>query len=897
MLAIVLIFPIASPAASPPAIGEPDPSVVDHMLAERLLDTPADQRLDVLVRFTDDIGRADRQVMDDLGIVTVGEFRMLPAAHIQATPRQVERLSGYPGIEWMEWDVPLDFLMDMTTRIINATDTWRSVIEGSLWGAQGIDGKGVTAVVLDTGIDAGHPDLDYGRKTIRNLKSDTGTGPWYEIENGDTSSGHGTHCAGTVAGNGDASAGQKAGVAPGANLIGLSTGEAGAITGAVGALQWVYEHSQPGNNPYNIRVVSNSWGAGGGIYEQGDTISEAINKLVYENNVVAVFAAGNSGGDGNTIQSGNYANTPAAICVAASGRDGTYITDFSSKGRWDWTDTYPDLGAPGHHIDSTAARRTQISAMTQQGDSNPYYLSISGTSMATPHVSGVVALLWQAAPSMRVSEVHQDGGVVRLEDGVYSVVAPEDLESDDERYSEAYAEWNERPDTLIHEAELILKLTTDLIPPDGDGDPERNGQAANWVVDWTVPGSVTGREHDWSQGYGLINVRRAVGLALTLEKIRWDYPEATVYDAYSVFENIFEEKDVTQATDQLHASWSGEWARFNEQATNPSNLVFEANQTRMVYVPAGAEQVRVSLSWPVVDTIKGIVGTLGFKVDTDSNGGWDHESSISPELDGTRTETVPVSGNDGQMWTFGIEGHGLKWHRIIEKQQYEEARIEYEMAVSITFGQGFGTIQVPPMAKGAVVADLKFAQPTDEYLVGDISMMKPVFNMNNISWQPQSEPPVIPSSSSSGFGWWLLILFILIILVVAFIVAKQQPESQAGRRIRNVYTAVGVRKVVDKGKNIARGVKGKVIPGKKVEPGALEAEAVTVKPEVVEVEKKPKAKKSPAKKTPAKKSPAKKAPSKKSPAKKAPAKKAPAKKTPAKTASVRKDDEPKVSDA
>ncbi|NIP35447.1 MAG: S8 family serine peptidase, partial [Thermoplasmata archaeon] len=415
----------------------------------------------------------------------------------------------------------------------------------------------------------------------------------------------------------------------------------------------MYEHSQPGNNPYNIRVVSNSWGAGGGIYEPGDTISEAINKLTYENNVVCVFAAGNSYGDGNTIQSGNYANTPAAVCVAATGRDGTYVTEFSSKGRWDWTDTYPDVGAPGHHIDSTAARRTQISAMTQQGDSNPYYLSISGTSMATPHVSGLVALLWQAAPSMRVSDVRQDAGVVNLtSDGDYIVIGPEELAEDDERWSEVYAEWNERLDTRIHEAEVILKLTTDMIPPEGEGDPERNGQTSNWIPDWTVPGYVGDRPHDWAQGYGLINVRRAVGLALTLEKIRWDYPEATVYDAYSVFEDIFEDKEVVKATDQLRSSWSGEWARFNEQSTNPTNLVFEANQTRMVYVPAGAEQVRVSMSWPVLDITKRIVGTLGFMIDTDSNGGWDYQSSTSPDLDGTRTETISVSGNDGQYWTF-----------------------------------------------------------------------------------------------------------------------------------------------------------------------------------------------------------------------------------------------------
>ncbi|MCK5254277.1 MAG: hypothetical protein KAQ96_15070, partial [Thermoplasmata archaeon] len=265
-------------------------------------------------------------------------------------------------------------------------------------------------------------------------------------------------------------------------------------------------------------------------------------------------------------------------------------------------------------------------------------------------------------------------------------------------------------------------------------------------------------------------------------------------------------------------------------------LVFEANQTKMVYVPAGAEQVRVSLSWPVVDTTRRIVGSLGFKIDTDGNGGWDFESSVAPELDGTRIETISTGGNDGQYWTFGIEGHGLQWHRIIEQKQFKEARIEYEMAVSITFSQGFGTIEVPPLSKGAIVADLKFAQPTGEYTMGNISIVKPVYNLNNITWQPQSEPPVVPETSSSGLGWWLLLLFLLIILVVAFIIAKQQPQSATGQRIRKVYHATGAAKVVYKTKGIAKDVKDKVIRPKESRPPKVEVEIIEDEPKVVEAE-------------------------------------------------------------
>ena len=289
-------------------------------------------------------------------------------------------------------------------------------------------------------------------------------------------------------------------------------------------------------------------------------------------------------------------------------------------------------------------------------------------------------------------------------------------------------------------------------------------------------------------------------------------------------------------------------------------MVFEANQTRMVFVPAGAEEVRVSLSWPVMDATKRIVGTLGFKIDTDSNGGWDYESSVSPDMDGTRTETIGVSGNDDQYWTFGIEGHGIKWHRLFEQQQFQEARIEYEMAVSITFGQGFGTIEVPPLAKGAVVADLKFAQPTQEYTMGNISMWKPVYNLNAIEWEPHEGPPVIPDSGSSGLGWWLLLLLILILLVVAFFIAKQQPDSVAGRRIRHYYAATGAAKVVGRSKGIVRGMRGRVVSERAPEPEVVKAEVVE------EAKKEPK--KAPAKKAPAKKAGTKKAATKKATAKK-----------------------------
>ena len=804
ILALVLLATSLAPAVGPSPLGEPDPSVIDGVLRDKMHSTPSDRELDVIVQFRGPITPADRQLLRAEGIEVVHQFHIVNGVWARATPWQLERLSGYARTLWMEWNEPLDYYMQDTTTVVSATTAWYSRIEGSLWGADGaIDGTGVTAVVVDTGIDAGHPDLDYKRKTIMNLKSDTGVGPWVEVENGDTSSGHGTHCAGTIAGNGQASSGARAGVAPGANLIGLSTGDVGAIINALGGLEWVYDHSRPGNNPHNIRVVSNSWGGGGGQYSANDSISQAINHLVYENNVCVVFAAGNSGGTGDDIQSSNYGNTPSAIDVAAAGHDGSYITYFSSKGQWNWKDTWVDVAAPGHYINSTAARRTQISIMTRDPAANPYYLAISGTSMATPHVSGTVALLWQAAPSMRVSDVRQDVGLVELVDGVYKEVPAEGDHYGALEHS--VSGWlNNDLDTRIHEAELILKLTADRIPPQGEPRDDMNGQTQNYAVDWSLPGLAGGRQQDYSQGYGLINVSRAVGLALTLERIRWDYKEATVMDAYSVFEGVFGRKEFSSPTDTVSTSWSGEWSRFTDKG------FFNQNLTKYVYIPAGADTVTVTLTYPPVDVSSRQVENLYFRIDAGGDGSWDMTSSTTPSRTGVRTETYPVSGETSTYWKFGIGGTAVKLPFIIDVGQFKEARVEIEMSVAIHFPSGSGTIVIDEPDLHAVNGHLHFTDASSTYAGGNISIVMDVYDLYNVSWSPN--PPAPPLPEEKGFPWLLLLGILLALGLLALVIARTMPESKAGRIVRKALVATGVAALLAA---IMRAMRKVRLPGRK----------------------------------------------------------------------------------
>jgi serine protease AprX len=285
----------------------------------------------------------------------------------------------------------------------------------------GYTGAGIGVAVVDSGISSWHDDLGYnGSSLLVRTKNGQRVPLFVDFVNGRTGqyddNGHGTHVAGVISGNGHMSSGSRAGIAPSAHLVGLKVLDdrgRGVISDVIAALDWVVANKAA----YNIRVVNLSVGAAVTESYMTDPLTLAAKRAV-DAGVVVVTAAGNLGKnhDGASQYGAITApgNAPWVLTVGAYSHQGTLtriddvIAGYSSRGptAFDFA-AKPDVVAPGTGVvslaDATSTMYATKAEFLMKGtlfSATKPYLSLTGTSMASPVVAGTVALMLQANPSL-----------------------------------------------------------------------------------------------------------------------------------------------------------------------------------------------------------------------------------------------------------------------------------------------------------------------------------------------------------------------------------------------------------------------------------------------------------------------------------------------------------------
>ena len=390
----------------------------------------------VIVAFNTDRGLLDSHlsILRGIGINAGHTYPTLGMAAMPMTAGQVRLLKNNPAVRSLWSNDRLYYYMHQA-RVMGGVARVQSDAAMTLRnGGMPVSGAGdFSVMVIDSGVDATHGDLPFGTKVIQNVQTPVAAGtlpgftPHVSIENvpnTDQTVGHGTHCAGIIGGTGLRSGGVYTGVAPGAKLIGAGLGAGLFVINGLAAWEWALTNQYR----YNIRVISNSYG-GSGAFDPTNPITIA-SKMAYDRNITVVFAAGNDGPTKDTYNT--YAKAPWVIGVAAGSKEGD-LADFSSRGvrreeRLSNEDPDDDFNAPtitapgtGRIYDTNAGKFTAAMVSTRStvnitangltDDAElplaaiPFYTQISGTSMATPFISGVVALMLDADPTLTPDEI------------------------------------------------------------------------------------------------------------------------------------------------------------------------------------------------------------------------------------------------------------------------------------------------------------------------------------------------------------------------------------------------------------------------------------------------------------------------------------------------------------
>lgn len=356
---------------------------------------------------------ADQLVAFFGGLVT-GHLRMSPIVFADMTEAEALALLQHPEIAYVEpADVPLEFASLPSARVAthwNELEAGASPLGVINPASLPYDGRGVGIAMIDTGVDASHPDLPFDTLGLRSSNAvvfenyEQASAFNARTINTDILEGHGTHVAGLMVAKRSSTQPDQYGLAPGAKLYVWGVGEAGTLYWVTQAFDDLLFRMDHGQFDPPIKVLQNSWSTGPN-YDPDSSIIEQVDKVV-DRGVVVVFAAGNYAGSGSTNRVSAQCQIPreGVVCVGGFDDDDTgsresgRLYSRTSRGAISDPETWPDLVAPATDL------RSAKPLLTNTGTLGGAYMDMTGTSVAAPLVSATLALMFQVNPGLVPSQ-------------------------------------------------------------------------------------------------------------------------------------------------------------------------------------------------------------------------------------------------------------------------------------------------------------------------------------------------------------------------------------------------------------------------------------------------------------------------------------------------------------
>ncbi|WP_052439388.1 S8 family serine peptidase [Streptacidiphilus jiangxiensis] len=552
------------------------------------------------------------------------------------------------GIDRVWLDGKVKATLAQSTAQIGAPDAWNA----------GVTGKGVDVAVLDTGIDAGHPDLSTQIAASQSFVPGEDTTDHY---------GHGTHVSSTIAGTGAASNGVEKGVAPGAHLLVgkvLSDQGEGDESWIIAGMQWAAQTE-------HARVISMSLGSPEAS-DGTDPMSQAVNDLSASTGALFVIAAGNSGGPG---VSSPGAATDALTVGAVDSND--QLAWFSSTGpRTIDGGLKPEITAPG--VDILAAR----SQYDSEGSGS--YITMSGTSMATPHVAGTAALLAEEHPDWTGQQLKDalvstsketpdipvvDGGAGRV-DAHAAVLGSIDASA--EAWS-GYYPWPHTGDksttktvtyTNTGASDVTLSLATKATGPDGNPAPAGvftlSAQSVTVPAHGTAQVSVTGDPNAAAYGVtdGQVQATDATGAVVAHTLIGVERED----ERYNL---------TVKATDRSGAPLSGTAVLYRTGDPYPNPITIPASGTLTMRLPKGEYSLLMYADLPGATAGDDLgLGVLSVpQIDLDAN----RTAALDARTARQVAAVTPQTSADRELrveWNRATPGGGLLNENFLVPIQY-----------------------------------------------------------------------------------------------------------------------------------------------------------------------------------------------------------------------------------